>query len=231
MKKTSIKTILLTGIVVVASLGGGMIKSNAEPKALPKTVPAQTSSAYKSLIVGKEPKLEDLLKEFNFLTDNEKQRLLASEDKVKSQYEKLDVIDKKINIIYDNVFKKAGSPDKKLEEIAKRNKPLWDKLYKHLTKEQNEARGIEDFIRKSPALTKKEKELLLQDELLIKKMQAEVSAAYENAQKLIKPLDDEALAIEAEIKKIDEQNKDVWDKVFLHPSDNNSAIVYDKMLR
>lgn len=227
MKKSRVTTLLLTGVLLVASLGGGSIGIHAESK----TTPIQTSPTYKSSALNKEMEFKDLLKEFTFLTEKEKQSLLASEGKVKDRYQRLDEIDKQINAIYDDVLKKAGNPDKKIDDITKRNKALWDKLYKQVNKEQDKAQDMQEFIKKSSVLTKKEKDTLIQDELLIKKVQAEIDKLYKDAQKLIKPLDDEALTIEAEIKKIDKQNKDIWDKIFLHPSDNNSPIVYDRMLK
>ena len=179
--------------------------------------------------------LEGFIKELSFLTEQEKQALLAD-------LSEADILEKQINEIYarmtdensGQLYEEIDVIEGKLTATLERNAELWERVNDEydekiaandpdMTMELNEEdfddtcpaeEAYEEFVKKMSSLTEKEKEALLADLAGIESLEAQIDERYyrmtdENADQLYGEID----ALYEKLDSVLDRNAELWDRV------------------
>ncbi len=160
------------------------------------------------------------LDEFDFLTDADKQQLVASEKKLEPEFRKLDDIDKQISTIFDSIMDKDSHLMDEYDRLLASNQDLWDKLEENITDEQAELMDTIAFINASNALTPQEKEILVKEQKKLDEIDTLLDERWLEAEKATEQLCKQADEIYERIEKEVEANRSIWDKI-----DMNTKVV------
>lgn len=220
MKMMKVSKIIMTG-VMIAALTGGMA-------ATVKAANVQTGISVEHETNGFIGNVSDMnfdmisyIKGMNFLSDNEKQKLLTDEQKIEEKYKEIDKVMVQIEEISSKILEGSEQLQDEINKIFERHNALWDKLYDNVTEEQNLLPDMESFIHASNSLSDEEKATLLADENDVKAVEAKLNLKYDEVEKAIADLDREERRMYAEIDDIDKENESIWNKVWENQSEED----------
>lgn len=214
MKMMKVSKTIMTGMMI-AALAGGMItqvKAENTKKIIPVTY--ETDSFIGAIPDAGNFDIIAYIKGMDFLSEAEKDKLIADERKIEENYQKIDNIEQQITEISAEVLKGSDQLYDEINIIFEKHAPIWDKLYESVTEEQNLLEDMEAFIKASQALTEEEKAILLADEQDAQKIDAKLDLKYDELNKAIFGLDEEENKIYQEINNIDKENEAIWNKVW-----------------
>ena len=179
--------------------------------------------------------LEGFIKELSFLTEQEKQALLAD-------LSEADILEKQINEIYarmtdensGQLYEEIAVIEGKLTATLERNAELWERVNDEydekiaandpdMTMELNEAdfddtcpaeEAYEEFVKKMSSLTEQEKAALLADLAEIEALEKQIDGLYErmtdeNTDSIFKEID----ALYEKLDSVLDRNAELWDRV------------------
>ena len=179
--------------------------------------------------------LEGFIKELSFLTEQEKQALLAD-------LSEADILEKQINEIYarmtdensGQLYEEIDVIEGKLTATLERNAELWERVNDEydekiaandpdMTMELNEAdfddtcpaeEAYEEFVKKMSSLTEQEKAALLADLAEIEALEKQIDGLYErmtdeNTDSIFKEID----ALYEKLDSVLDRNAELWDRV------------------
>lgn len=155
--------------------------------------------------------LSEEIEKFNFLTNKEKEMLLATEKENVARYKKIYQVIECIEDIYSTIFKGTESLQKRKIELSDKYENLWDRLYSE-SGNINFA-NITKFIENSTVLTNHEKKILLKNELEIQEIEKILGEKYDEMDRISKDLIIKVNIIYSEIQKNYDKNKCIWKKV------------------
>ena len=178
--------------------------------------------------------LEGFIKELSFLTEQEKQALLAD-------LSEADILEKQINEIYarmtdensGQLYEEIDVIEGKLTATLERNAELWERVNDEydekiaandpdMTMELNEAdfddtcpaeEAYEEFVKKMSSLTEQEKAALLADLAEIEALEKQIDGLYErmtdeNTDSIFKEID----ALYEKLDSVLDRNAELWDR-------------------
>lgn len=214
MKMMKASKTIITGMII-ATLAGGMISQvKAENVKEKISVTCETNGLPGEMSDIGSFDMTAYIKGMKFLSDAEKDKLIADERKIEENYKKIDSIQLQIDKISSEILKDSDELYDEINKIFQRNEPIWDKLYNNVTEEQNLLTDMEAFIKASNILSEEEKEILLADEQEAKKVDAKLALKYDELDKAIASPVEEENKIYQEIDDIDKENEGIWNKIW-----------------
>lgn len=171
---------LVAGVLVVSAIGGisGSIGAYADSEMNKDDISVVETEGSNKISIS------DYFKDYGFLSDEEKARLLETEKEAQPQHDRLDEIDREIDALSDKILASAeGLFDERDNILSKLNED-------------------EDIDKLSP-----------EDMAKLDAIEDELEKKYEEIEAVSRGYEEEIDRLFEEIEKIEEKNKDIWDKI------------------
>lgn len=214
------KKVLLAGLIM-SSMASGSLFTNSYAS------PAISADANRSITITDPSVLSDSLnlkkyiRTLHFLTENEKQQLLQTEEQTKPLYDQIDEIYDQIEKISDRILADSEHWYEEADKIHENQAALWKKLFENVTEKQNQIQDNKEFIRMSAALTMEEKAILIQEQERLDAVYMKLDQQYDLLEQETKTLYEKIDALYRQIRTMDAKNDMLWEKIY----DNDKTFI------
>lgn len=223
MKRTS--ALVMTGILVSGLIfGGASIEGNAENSKSASEIELTTygEKNMNSIILDdmmQLPDIEEELKEYNFLTDEEKALIIQSEKEALPHYEKADKIVEEIERISEEISKRYDGTNSEYEKIFVETQNLWDKMMESWSDSSEDVfinLSNRELINRSNTITDEEKAQLLQAEDRLDELNEEFNKMYDEIDAATADLQEEVEKCYEKADEVLKKTEPVWEKIYEH---------------
>ncbi|MDO5096650.1 MAG: hypothetical protein Q4D65_08820 [Peptostreptococcaceae bacterium] len=222
MKRAS--ALVMAGILASGlAFGGAVIQGNAENS---KSASEIEITAYNedvdNMILDDMiafPDIEEEIKGYDFLTEDEKALIIQSEKEALPHYEEAEKIFQEIEKISEPIARKYDKATAEYDRIALETQKLWDKMFEFWSNSSYEVfdnLSNRELINRSNTITEEEKAQLLQAEDRLDELNEELNKMYDE-------IDAATADLQAELEKCYEKADAalskadaVWDKIYDH---------------
>ena len=149
-----------------------------------------------------------------FLTDDEKESISKDKKQLLTRYQKIDEIKAKITKVSDKIMKGSDTLNNKYNTIYALNIDLWTKVDADYRDNRENYLSNEERVKKSTSLSSDEKKKLIEDAVLLDKLEERIQVFYDKADKATEKLRGQIQKEYNSIDRIVEKNDSVWEKIF-----------------
>lgn len=212
------KNVVVTGLLAsILATGSAFATSNTPIAPNQERLPAIGNMLPdEGEIITAELTLAEYLKPFTFLTEQEKQQLLATEKAAKPIYDEIDQLMKKSEEIAAPIWKDHEALQKEIDTIWGSEEALWTKLSENASEDQLAKEDFKDFIRSSKALTSAEKDRLLALEDRLAPLYAKSDAFDQKVEDATKDIHQKMDTLFEKIDKLGQADTAIWEKIDAH---------------
>ena len=149
-----------------------------------------------------------------FLTDDEKASISKDKKQLLIRYQKIDEIKAKITKVSDKIMKGSDILNNKYNTIYALNIDLWTKVDADYRDNRENYLSNEERVKKSTSLSSDEKKKLIEDAVLLDKLEERIQVFYDKTDKATEKLRGQIQKEYNSIDRIVEKNDSVWEKIF-----------------
>lgn len=157
--------------------------------------------------------IEEMIREIDLLTQEEKDQLIDDEREVARYYQKVNELTKQFQAIAEKIYQEHDHVFQERDRLMLEQDDLWQKLIDHTDEDTLSVTDNHQLIRSSKVLNEEEKNILLEREDRLKAIDHEITAIYDRIDletaEMTRQIDDcikEADAIHA-------RSQHIWDKI------------------
>ena len=211
--KLTVTALFLATIFILTipmDIRAGMLAENVYEARINKTKEAELTEEKYNKIYDITVKISDI----KFLTDDEKASISKDKKQLLTRYQKIDEIKAKITKVSDKIMKGSDTLNNKYNTIYALNIDLWTKVDADYRDNRENYLSNEERVKKSTSLSSDEKKKLIEDAVLLDKLEERIQVFYDKADKATEKLRGQIQKEYNSIDRIVEKNDSVWEKIF-----------------